>query len=131
MDGSSKIYTTPFKESPSWVASRILCASPPDKLVADLSSVRYERPTSARYFKRNCISLITGSETFFSFKERAFLLFCENILKKLFAFPIFIAVTSAMLFSKIVTDKDSLRKRFPWHSGHTDTRIYWVISCRK
>lgn len=38
--GSSKIYNTPVNPEPIWVAKRIRCASPPDKLPAPLDNVK-------------------------------------------------------------------------------------------
>ena len=40
IEGSSRTYVTPTNPEPIWLASLILCASPPDKVSALLSSVR-------------------------------------------------------------------------------------------
>ena len=40
MLGSSRIYSTPTRLEPICVASLILCASPPDRVPADLDRVR-------------------------------------------------------------------------------------------
>ena len=40
IDGSSRMYSTPMSVVPIWVASRIRCASPPERLMLARSSVR-------------------------------------------------------------------------------------------
>ena len=40
IDGSSRMYRTPIRVVPIWVASRIRCASPPDSVTLVRSSVR-------------------------------------------------------------------------------------------
>ena len=40
IDGSSRMYSTPISVVPIWVASRIRCASPPDRLTLARSTVR-------------------------------------------------------------------------------------------
>ena len=56
MDGSSKTYKTPDKFDPNWLASRILCASPPDNEDVSRSSVRYSSPTFFIKLRRSVIS---------------------------------------------------------------------------
>ena len=40
MDGSSRIYSTPIRDEPIWVASRIRWLSPPERVPAERESVR-------------------------------------------------------------------------------------------
>ena len=40
IDGSSRMYRTPISVVPIWVASRIRCASPPERLMLARSTVR-------------------------------------------------------------------------------------------
>ena len=40
MEGSSRIYSTPVRALPIWVASLILWLSPPDSVAAERESVR-------------------------------------------------------------------------------------------
>ena len=40
IDGSSRMYSTPISVVPIWVASRIRCASPPERLTLARSRVR-------------------------------------------------------------------------------------------
>ena len=40
IDGSSRMYSTPIRLDPIWVASRIRCASPPDRVTLVRSRVR-------------------------------------------------------------------------------------------
>src|SRR5450631_1148533 len=57
MEGSSRMYMTPTKPEPIWLARRMRCASPPDNVSALRSRVRYPRPTLARNLSRLPISL--------------------------------------------------------------------------
>ena len=40
MDGSSNTYITPTRPDPIWLASLILCASPPESVLAPLERFR-------------------------------------------------------------------------------------------
>ena len=40
IEGSSRMYRTPISVVPIWVASRMRCASPPDRLIDDRLRVR-------------------------------------------------------------------------------------------
>ena len=57
MEGSSRIYSTPMREEPIWVASRIRWLSPPDRVPASRLRVRYCKPTERRKPSRLLISL--------------------------------------------------------------------------
>ena len=59
---SSKTYKTPVSCEPICVANLILCASPPDKVFASLSSVKYSRPTLIKNESRDLISFKIKSE---------------------------------------------------------------------
>ena len=60
IDGSSRMYRTPISVVPIWVASRIRCASPPDRLIARAVERSGSRgPTSTRNPSRATISLRT------------------------------------------------------------------------
>ena len=56
MDGSSKIYSTPIRLLPIWVASRIRWLSPPERVPALRARVRYPRPTDFKKPSRDRIS---------------------------------------------------------------------------
>ena len=49
---------TPTSPAPIWLASRIRCASPPDRVSALRFSDRYSRPTLTRKVRRSRISLL-------------------------------------------------------------------------
>ena len=56
MEGSSRIYRTPIRLEPIWVASRIRWLSPPERVPALRERVRYPRPTDWRKPSRDLIS---------------------------------------------------------------------------
>ena len=56
MLGSSKIYRTPIKEEPIWVARRIRWLSPPESVPLARDKVRYSKPTLCRNPSRSVIS---------------------------------------------------------------------------
>ena len=57
MLGSSRIYNTPVKEEPIWVAKRIRWLSPPESVPEERESVKYSNPTLCKNPKRLLISL--------------------------------------------------------------------------
>ena len=56
MEGSSRIYSTPIREEPIWVARRIRWLSPPDRVPEARDKVRYSSPTLCRKPSRDLIS---------------------------------------------------------------------------
>ena len=60
IEGSSRTYKTPTKPAPIWLANRMRCDSPPDKVGAVRSSERYESPTSSKNFSRARTSLMAS-----------------------------------------------------------------------
>ena len=56
---------TPVNFEPIWVASLILCASPPDKVPAERLKVKYSNPTFFKKFNLASISFINKSEISF------------------------------------------------------------------
>ena len=56
MDGSSKIYSTPIRLLPIWVASLIRWLSPPERVPLDRDRVRYPNPTDCKNRSRDRIS---------------------------------------------------------------------------
>src|SRR3989344_9325678 len=67
MVGSSSTYRAPTRPLPSCEARRIRWASPPLKVLALRSSVRYSMPTLSMNCRRDVISLITAFEISCSF----------------------------------------------------------------
>jgi len=56
MDGSSKIYSTPIRLLPIWVARRMRWLSPPERVPLDRDRVRYPNPTDCKNRSRDRIS---------------------------------------------------------------------------
>ena len=79
MEGSSKIYSTPIREEPIWVARRMRWLSPPDREAAARFRVRYCRPTDWRkpsrllisFKMRAAMSIFWGESSSASTKARA------------------------------------------------------------
>ena len=55
MLGSSRIYKTPTRDEPIWVASLILCASPPDKVALLRAKVRYSIVAENAVIEENAV----------------------------------------------------------------------------
>ena len=116
--GSSNIYSTPVSPEPIWVAKRIRCASPPDKLPALLDNVKYSNPTSSKNCKRLFNSFSIWSAIILS------LLFNCNEFKKSFILSIDISVNSFIFLSPTFTDKLSFFSLAPWQVWHALSLIY-------
>ncbi len=73
MEGSSRIYSTPIREEPIWVARRMRWLSPPDRVPEARDRVRYSSPTLRRKPSREWISFKMGAAIIFSrsFSSRA------------------------------------------------------------
>ncbi len=71
MEGSSRIYSTPMREEPIWVARRMRWLSPPERVPEERDKVRYSRPTLCKKPSRDLISLRMGAAIIFSRSVRA------------------------------------------------------------
>ena len=97
--GSSNIYSTPVNPEPICVAKRILWASPPDNVPADLESVKYSKPTSIKNWSLASISFKICSAIIFFV-----LLNCKSF-RYFFILFIGISVNSWIFFVPTVTAK--------------------------
>lgn len=79
--GSSSTNSAPTRRDPSWDASLIRCASPPESVFARLSRERYSSPTLSINW-RLVISRSTGSEMSFSLPTnfRFFINSCASLI---------------------------------------------------
>src|SRR3989338_8345923 len=120
----------PVRRDPIWVASLILCASPPARVVDSRESVRYSRPTSFRNVSRFDISFINGSATGNSVFPRIPFLFAISSRKYSSAFSTVLSLTDAIFSSPIFTPSASGRSRLPLHDSQTVITMYFSISAR-
>src|SRR3989344_88679 len=120
----------PVRRDPIWVASLILCASPPARVVDSRESVRYSRPTSFRNVSRFDISFINGSATGNSVFPRIPFLFAISSRKYSSAFSTVRSLTDAIFSSPIFTPSASGRSRLPLHDSQALITIYFSISAR-
>ena len=67
MLGSSRIYSTPIRLEPIWVARRMRWLSPPERVAAERARDRYPRPTLVRKPSRAFISFTIRSAIIWSF----------------------------------------------------------------
>ena len=106
---------------PIWVASLILCASPPLKVEASLLSDKYSRPTFFKKFNLSLISLIIKNDTsvcsWFNFN------LSKNSIKSL----ILKHVTSYIFLLFILTLKASSLSLVCLHTGQGISVIYLLI----
>jgi len=116
--GSSKIYITPVSPEPIWVAKRIRCASPPDKVPALLDNVRYSSPTSIKNWSLLLISFKIISAIIASFWVNF------NELKNSFKAFIDISVISFIFLPFILMHSISFFKRAPLHVWQCEFVIY-------
>src|SRR5438128_4323026 len=124
MDGSSRTYMTPDSSEPSCEARRMRCASPPDRVAAARSSVRYSRPTSSR----------KPSRAFTSFRISLAIWARAPVnprpLKWALAAATVRDVTSTMLLPASSTARDSGRRRAPLQARQSCSRKYLLYHCR-
>src|SRR3989344_3941738 len=120
----------PVRREPICVASLILCASPPARVVDSRESVRYSRPTSLRNTSRFDISFTSGSATENSDDPRTPLLFILSSRKYSSAFSTVRSLTDAIFSSPIFTPSASGRSRLPLHDSQALITIYFSISAR-
>ncbi len=132
--GSSHTYRTPVNPEPICVANRTRWASPPDKVLAVRSMVRYPRPMLSRNLRRPSISfnicapivrsrsvsvasvvswLIIGSISDIHFRPSLMLMLA----------------TSMMLIPQTCTANASGRRRLPWQVWQGLADMYLSISC--
>ncbi|VVB77403.1 Uncharacterised protein [uncultured archaeon] len=114
MLGSSSMYSTPMRLLPICVASRILCASPPERVLAALDSERYPRPT---FLRKPSLSFISLS-TCFAIRSSFSFSFGGSCAKKSTACSIDMSVTSIMLLPCILTPSTTSFSLFPWQVSH-------------
>ena len=105
--GSSRTYNTPHNPLPSWLANRIRWASPPDSVLADRSSVRYSKPTSAKNCKRCVISRCSSPAIFISRRSNVQVFVSAN------SSPIGVRQMSAMVNDRNRACAASARTRAP------------------
>ncbi len=117
MLGSSRIYSTPVRDEPICVASRIRCASPPESVPAGRERVRYSSPTSFKNPRRLFSSLRIRRAMAFS---RSVSFRCS---RKSSAPEMDLPQKSAMLMPPTVTARLVGDRRFPWHASHGMARM--------
>ena len=123
MLGSSRIYRTPTNFVPICVASLILCASPPDKVLRGLSKLKYSRPKLYISSTLCLISLIIGSAIIFCSLVKNCSTEESQFLKPLIS----IEFKSDIEVSLILKNKDSFFNLFPEHVSQLDSVIKSVI----
>ena len=124
MEGSSRMYSTPTKPEPIWEARRMRWASPPDKVCAPRSRVRYPKPMSHMSCKRPRISLSASSAM------RALASSKATARKKSRASSMGMAASCGRLRPSILTARDSGRRRPPSHRSQCCTPMYCSNSRR-
>src|SRR3989344_408371 len=129
MDGSSRIYKIPVSCEPIWVASLILCASPPESEVDSRSMVRYSSPTFIRKSSRCDISFARGSAIASYFLDDLTRLRISSE-KNFLRLSTDKEETSAMFLSRILTASASFFRRLPLQAGQTFIIMYFSISAR-
>gem|GEM_PF-6077885 len=107
---------------PIWVASLILCASPPESVPELLDSVRYPSPTSSRNLSLEVISLSMSLAISASFSLSL------SPLKNFMQSETDISVTSMMDLSAIVTARALGLRRFPLQDWHSEIRMNFSSS---
>ena len=124
IDGSSSTYKVPTRRDPSDVASCMRCASPPESVDANRSSVRYSSPTSFRNRSRSRISCKSRSPISASCGLNS------RPSKNLETSSTVMPHISQILRSLILTCRASSRSRLPWHSGHVEYPRYRLRNTR-
>ena len=114
MLGSSNIYRTFVSWVPIWVARRILCASPPDKVFDVLFNVKYDKPTSKINWTLVNNSLIIWEDIILWFLSR--LVSKDN--SQFFKDKISKFTTSKIVEPTILKWEDCLFNLLPLHSLH-------------
>ena len=111
MEGSSRIYSTPIREEPIWVARRIRWLSPPDRVPEARDKVRYSSPTLCRKPNRDLISFKMGAAIIFSrsVSSRAWINSKASVTD--------LSQKALMLMPPTVTARLSGESRWPWHSS--------------
>ena len=124
IDGSSSTYITPVKPLPIWLAKRIRCASPPDKVSAERESDKYSKPTLVKNLRRLLISLTILSAI------ASLAPVNSSDSKKVSANFSGTSQTSWMFLLPTFTWRASLRKRVPAQSGQLCEFKYFASSSR-
>ena len=123
IDGSSRMYRTPTRPDPIWVARRMRCDSPPDSVFADRLSVRYPRPTSFRKLSLALISLVTILLIFLSRSLSS----VSNFSKNSSACTTERSVSSMMFLPPTVTASTVSLSLRPLQTGHSSSVIMSLI----
>ena len=118
IDGSSRMYSTPARAEPTCVASRMRWLSPPDRVAAVRSSVRYSSPTLHRNESRSRTSRSSRSAIAMSCLPS--LIFSKNWTA---------CATDSLPIAgsdepPTNTERASARSRAPWHSSHAVLLMY-------
>ena len=124
MDGSSNTYMTPVKPLPIWLAKRMRCASPPDRVSAERDKDKYSKPTLVKNFKRLLISFTILSAMANLAPVNS------SVSKKVSANFKGTSQTSCMFLLPTFTKRAALRKRVPLQSGQVFELRYLANSSR-
>ncbi len=122
MDGSSRMYNTPIREEPIWVARRIRWLSPPERVPEARERVRYSSPTLCRKPNRDLISFIMGAAIMLSRSVRA------RASTNSRASVTDLSHSSLMLRPPTVTPRLSGESLRPWQASQGTALIYPSIS---
>ncbi len=118
MEGSSRIYSTPMRLDPIWVASLIRWLSPPERVAADRLRVRYCSPTLCRNPSRERISFNIWSAIMVWVLVRV----SPSMNRR--ASDTGRVVKSWMLLPPTVTARLSIFSRLPLHTGQG----HWLMA---
>ena len=124
MDGSSRMYSTPTRPAPIWVARRMRWASPPDRVPAARARFRYPTPTSTRNLRRAQISATARSAM------KASVSVSSTCSRKYRASSMDSSVTSWMDLPPTVTARISGRSRAPLHEPQALGDMYCSMRSR-
>ena len=122
MEGSSRIYSTPIREEPIWVARRMRWLSPPDRVPACRVRVRYWSPTDFKKPSRERISFKIWSAIMAWVSVRVM------VSRKARASSTGFWQNWWMELPPTVTARASRLSRFPWHSGQGHSLMHSSIS---
>ena len=124
IEGSSNTYMTPVKPLPIWLAKRMRCASPPERVSAERESDKYSNPTLVKNLSRLLISFTILSAIASLAPVRT------RVSKKVSANLRGTWQTSWMFLLPTFTWRASLRKRVPAQSGQLCELRYFASSSR-
>ena len=122
MLGSSRIYKTPMRDEPMFVAKRIRWLSPPESVAAARESVRYSRPTLRKKPRRERISFKIAAAIISSRGVSV------NVSRNASASTTERSQKSLIFLPPTVTARLSLERRLPPHASHGTALMYDSIS---